>query len=376
MNVLALEPYYGGSHHSFLDGWIANSRHSFTVLGLPAYKWKWRMRHAAVSFAQQLRETTYADQTFDVVWCSDMLNLAEFLGLAPPNIRSLPSVAYFHENQFTYPVRGEKQERDWHFGYTNFTTCLAADQVWFNSDYHRQDFLSGLRAYLSRMPDYSAIESVGAIEEKSSVQYPGVESFPESIVRDPGPIRVCWNARWEHDKNPVDFFAAMRKLKQQSIPFQLIVLGESFRNSPEIFATAELEFRDETLHWRFAESKAVYRRLLSQADVVVSTANHEFFGIAMVEGLAAGATPLVPNRLAYPEVIANVSQDVDFPAEFSSLLYGQTVDELVEHLKLASAKLEELRALAPSLQNAANRFHWPNQSKILDAALESLACRM
>ena len=100
MNVLALEPYYGGSHRAFLDGWIANSRHSFTVLGLPAYKWKWRMRHAAVTFARQLRETQYEDQQFDAVWCSDMLNLAEFLGLAPPSVRSLPSVAYFHENQF------------------------------------------------------------------------------------------------------------------------------------------------------------------------------------------------------------------------------------------------------------------------------------
>ena len=60
MKVLALEPYYGGSHKAFLDGWRAHSRHEWTILGLPAYKWKWRMRHAALTFAEQVRERTAA----------------------------------------------------------------------------------------------------------------------------------------------------------------------------------------------------------------------------------------------------------------------------------------------------------------------------
>lgn len=372
LQILALEPYYGGSHQAFLDGWISHSDHEFTVLGLPAYKWKWRMRHAAVTFAQQLRESPHCDTVFDAVWCSDMLNLAEFIGLAPSAIQSLPRIAYFHENQFTYPVQGEKKQRDWHFGYTNFTTCLAADRLWFNSEYHRQDFLKALRTYLARMPDYSSVEQVNSIEKKSSVQYPGVKPFPSVPTRDAGPMRVCWNARWEHDKNPEDFFAALRKLKQQQIAFQLIVLGESFRNSPEVFATAEKEFHDETLHWGFAESKAEYRRLLAMADVVVSTANHEFFGIAMVEGMAAGVTPVAPDRLAYPEVIASISNQIALPAEFSSLLYGQTVDDLIEQLKLASTVLDEIRPLASSLQDAAKLFHWPSRAESMDAGIRSL----
>ena len=52
MRVLALNPYHGGSHRAFLDGWMANSRHRFTLLTLPAHHWKWRMRHAAVTFAE------------------------------------------------------------------------------------------------------------------------------------------------------------------------------------------------------------------------------------------------------------------------------------------------------------------------------------
>ena len=57
MQVLALEPYHGGSHEAFLDGWSSRSRHEWTVLGLEAYKWKWRMRHAAITLADDVRTT-------------------------------------------------------------------------------------------------------------------------------------------------------------------------------------------------------------------------------------------------------------------------------------------------------------------------------
>ena len=56
VRILALEPYYGGSHKAFLDGWSAASRHEFTLLTLPAYKWKWRMRHSAVTFSDDVRQ--------------------------------------------------------------------------------------------------------------------------------------------------------------------------------------------------------------------------------------------------------------------------------------------------------------------------------
>ena len=44
LRILALEPYYGGSHRAFLDGLAARSRHAWTVLSMPARKWKWRIR--------------------------------------------------------------------------------------------------------------------------------------------------------------------------------------------------------------------------------------------------------------------------------------------------------------------------------------------
>ena len=67
MHILALNTYHGGSHQAFLENWQANSEHQWTTLTLPAYHWKWRMRHAAVTFAEQLEEL--GEVTFDIQSC-------------------------------------------------------------------------------------------------------------------------------------------------------------------------------------------------------------------------------------------------------------------------------------------------------------------
>ncbi|MHC4124721.1 MAG: tRNA-queuosine alpha-mannosyltransferase domain-containing protein, partial [Planctomycetota bacterium] len=164
MRILALEPYYGGSHKAFIDGFSAVSRHDWTVYKLSAYKWKWRMRHSAITFAEQIGQFVGQGQEWDLIFCSDMLNLAEFLGLVPPAVRELPAVVYFHENQLTYPVRFES-ERDYQFVMTNMTTALAAKSVWFNSTFHKESFLKALVEFLKKMPDCQPIDAVGRIRD-------------------------------------------------------------------------------------------------------------------------------------------------------------------------------------------------------------------
>ncbi len=87
LKILALEPYYGGSHKAFLDGWTAFSRHKWTLLTLPPRKWKWRMRHSAVTLANQTAEKVGAGERWDVLFCSDMLNLAEYKGLTHSSVQ-------------------------------------------------------------------------------------------------------------------------------------------------------------------------------------------------------------------------------------------------------------------------------------------------
>lgn len=327
MKILGLEGYYGGSHKAFIDGWVGNSRHEWTLLTLPANKWKWRMRHAAVTFAEKVNELTGQGQKWDALFCSDMLNLAEFVGLVDERVRQIKRIVYFHENQLTYPVRVES-ERDYQFAVTNMTTALAADTVWFNSAFHRDEFLDALGKFLKRMPDNYPTGAIEKIRRKSAVYPPGIESFERRKARASGPARILWAARWEHDKGAEDFFAAVKTLKENGIDFRLSVIGQQFRDVPEVFDWAKDYFSECIEHWGYQKSADKYRAVLSEADIIVSTAGHEFFGISVAESIAAGAYPVLPKRLSYPEIVRGIET-----LEKDEFFYDRTVEELADKLK-------------------------------------------
>ncbi len=362
MKILALEPYYGGSHQMFLDGWISHSRHECTLLSLPASHWKWRMRHAAVTFARQVETRLSKGETWDVLFCSDMLNLAEFKGLAAASVSRLPTVVYFHENQLTYPDR-YRNERDHHFAITNFTSCLAADAVWFNSKFHRTQFLNALPEFLRRMPDNQPLKEAVSIESKTSVHYPGINNIPDEPKQNTGPLRILWAARWEHDKGPELFFEAMRQLKEQKVSFSLNIIGEQFRETPEVFHRARDEFSQEIIRWGWRESREDYIRTLHDSDVIVSTAGHEFFGISVVEAIAAGVIPLLPNRLAYPEIL----EPETYP-ERRVHFYDGSIEQLVSRLHDLSRTRRH-----SNLRPLAERFFWTNVVGDMDEAMDKIA---
>lgn len=316
------------------------------------------MRHAPATFADMLREKSIAD-SIDVVFCSDMLNLAELRGMAPALVAK-PTIAYFHENQYTYPVR-VADERDLHFGFTNLMTALTADAVWFNSQYHCNVFLQAADSALRRMPDFASRTWVESVREKSSIHPPGIEVAPPRGVRKPGPLRILWAARWEHDKGPETFFQVIRQLKNSNCEFRLSVLGESFRSTPACFAAAEREFAQHIDHWGFCKSRDDYWQALLQADVFVSTAQHEFFGIAAAEALAAGCYALLPDRLAYPELVQGCGE----------FLYQQ--EELHGRLKSMCENPENIwRGDKNRASCLMQKYQWPQRVLEMDAAISGM----
>jgi glycosyltransferase involved in cell wall biosynthesis len=381
MRILALEPYYGGSHRAFLDGWTRRSRHRWTVLTLPANRWKWRMRHGAWTFAAQIRERAARGERWDLLFASSMVDLAQLRGLAPGAIGALPAVVYFHENQLTYPVRVE-DERDLHFGLTHFTSALAADECWFNSAFHRDIFLAAARALFDRLPAPRPHQELDAIAARCEVRYPGVDSPPPVPHRTPGPARILWAARWEHDKAPETLFAALEQLTATGADFRLSVLGERFREQPEVFAEARRRFADRIDHWGYLPDRDDYRAALAGADLFVSTARHEFFGLSAVEAVAAGAYPVLPRRLSYPEVFQPLTGVLGGEPFYGD---GDPRDE-------ASALASRLRALVDRIPQDAlwpdapasgggralgrrtmARYFWSTLAPAHDAALERLA---
>jgi len=365
LHILVLEAYDGGSHKQFLDGLIHYSRHQFTRLSLPARKWKWRMRGSALYFAEQLSKMPLAElEKIDLVFTSDMTAGADLRALLPGPLNQKPLIVYFHENQLTYPVSPE-DVRDYQYGFTNITSCMAAQAVWFNSRYHRENFLQAAKELLGKMPDYVPAHVIESIYERSEVMPLGLDPqlFEAGIPKkQTNPPTVLWNHRWEYDKNPDDFFQVLFDLDKSGIDFRLIVAGEQFREAPPILETARKKLTHRIYHFGYVENRIKYLQLLRQADVVVSTANHEFFGLAVLEAIAAGCYPLLPGRLSYPELI---------PAEIHSDHLYQDNQQLRD--KLAGLCDNGVPALSAILNRQVTKLRWDNLAENYDKAFENAA---
>jgi len=325
LRILALEPYYGGSHRAVLDGLVERIDADWTVLTLPARKWKWRMRGAAITMAAELRAAGDCEtEPFDLVFASTFLNLAEFRGLVGPTIAAVPAIVYFHENQLVYPNR-HVADWDFQFPLTNITSALSADACAFNTRWNLERFVEEIPDFMREFPDHQPKGLAEKIAAKSVVIPP---PFDPALFDATRPVRsrrcrIVWPHRWEHDKNPDEFFSAVTLLAEEGHDFEVAVAGQSFRESEGLMREAAQALGDRLIHCDEPANRAEYAALLASADVAVSTADNEFFGLAMIEACYAGATPLVPDRLAYPEI---------YGAEYRYGSQGELVARLRGHV--------------------------------------------
>ena len=361
LNVWLIEPYYAGSHQAWADGYRLHSRHSVQLLTLPGRFWKWRMQGGAVTLARMAGALDYQP---DLILASDMLNLPTFLGLSGTRLASVPVALYFHENQLTYPLQpGEK--RDLHYGFINFASALRAESVLFNSAYHLESFFDELPRLLKHFPDHNELWTIDAIRAKSQVLPLGLELSRFDAQRSPPGIDrrplILWNHRWEYDKDPRTFFQAIYALVEEGLDFGLILLGESFRNWPVEFLEARERLPERIVHFGYAEDPSTYSRLLWQADIVVSTALHDFFGAATVEACYCGCFPILPRRLAYPELIPKAAHDASLYDDFEGLL---------QRLRWAILHREDLARF--SLHEEMSRFDWQQMAPQYDRLMQDV----
>ena len=359
MRFLFIEPFYGGSHRDFVDGWTAHSGHAVDLVTLPARFWKWRMRGAALYFFDAIDGLAQ----YDGVVASSLMSLADFSALHRG--RHPPTLVYFHENQLTYPLApGEQLDRQ--FGFTDITTALCADRLLFNSHFHYNHFFSTLPDFIRQMPEFKPHWAVAAIRRKAGMLYPGCHF--EAGTRNPaplpdGPPLVIWNHRWEFDKNPEAFFNALDRVDRMGIDFRLVLLGENYQAVPHVFLDARSRFAAKILHFGYVPSKTVYRDWLSKGLVVVSTAIQENFGIAVVEAMRHGCLPLLPRRLSYPEIL---------PTEFHGDFLYDDDDDLVK--KLGSLLRHPHRYVhhRPVLAEMMARHAWTLRAAPYDRELDRL----
>jgi len=142
-------------------------------------------------------------------------------------------------------------------------------------------------------------------------------------------------------------------------------MGEQFRQSPDVFDSARKEFVNHIDRWGYQQERSDYEAALLEADVFVSTADHEFFGFSVLEAAAAGAFPLVPEKLAYPETLELDSGNEDF-------FFKGGADKLAERLIQLSEKIINNNLWDDDPDRAiriVESFFWKTKARLLDLEL-------
>ena len=316
MRVLWLSAYAANSHVYWQDSLLALfPQWQWQVLALPPRHFSWRVRGNPLYWS--IAERPILEQDYDLLIATSMVDLATLRGLVP-KLSAVPTVLYFHENQFVYP-----QDRQRHSlleaQMVSLYSALAANCLLFNSDYNQRSFFEGCGDLLRRLPDRVPPGIVESLQHKSRVlpvplkevgegdmqgrRWPGVERQTPAK-----PLRLAWLGRFEHDKGGDGLKLILHELEKielhYELHYELALIGQQFRNSPPVFQEIERDYSHRLVQFGYLDSTADYRQYLEDADIVLSTALHEFQGLAVLEAVRAGCLPAVPNRLVYPEIFA------------------------------------------------------------------------
>jgi glycosyltransferase involved in cell wall biosynthesis len=399
MRILLISPYHGGSHRAWAEGYARQSAHHVELLTLPARFWKWRMHGGAVTLARlwlggdvgrggsetrpydgvgggrggsETRPYTRNDNP-DLILATDLLDLTTFLALTRQRTAGIPAAVYMHENQLTYPLpddpttgpmRRQLGERDRHYAFINYASMLAADRVFFNSRYHLETFFDALLPFLRHYPEYNELETIDLLRQRSEVLPVGIDLRrlePPPPPEDPAlPPLILWNQRLEFDKNPERFMAALLELAEEGRPFRVALCGERFGRPSEAWQSGVAALGERVVHNGYANNEQ-YRQLLWQAALTFSTADHEYFGISILEAAYAETLPLLPTRLSYPEII---------PLAFHGHCLYRGRADLLARLRRALDDPAATRAVARELAAAVAVYDWQTMGPLYDRILE------
>ena len=262
------------------------------------------MQGGALTMARRLQDWVSEHGQPGRLILSSMIDLAAFRGLLPADLRTIPIDLYLHENQFAYPWEDSAVDRT--YQWLNITSALAADRVFFNSDWNRQSFLEEGERFLRQLPAPRETGIFARLKSESEVLPLGIDCRAIDSVRTEaessnGVPRLLWNHRLEHDKNPFDCFTELCQLQEERKDFELIILGEDYRNKPVGVDALLRRLKPRIIQQGYLESRRDYLSWLRKADILPVTARHDFFGLSVVEALYAGAYPVLPNALVYPE---------------------------------------------------------------------------
>jgi hypothetical protein len=290
LDILALEPFYGGMRRVMLDAVIHCSRHRWTLLKLPPRRIERRLSVAAHWFAEQL--TRHWVGRTDLLFTSEALNLSDLYRFVPALINK-PAVVYFHNNQL--PDVNAKYETP--LDLVNLNTASAATEIWFNSLFHLRSFMARATALVRRHPELSARSPLPSIMGKAQVMLPPLGTpmvaqiaHAEQIKRERRTVFVD-----TRDANIDLLNRALATVQRRGETFQLITVVPVEALAADLPRTT-LPETDHEGHVR-----AMLRSNLFLSTKINATADHH-----AVRALLSGCWPLVPHSGVYRELIPDV----------------------------------------------------------------------
>ena len=310
--IWLLSAYHADSHAAWAN-WLVQHFTDFDwqVRTLPGRHFAWRIRGNPLSWLDELPE-----QPPDLILATSMVDLATLKGLHA-RLQGVPCWLYFHENQFAYPTNN-RQFRSLDPCMVQLYAALAADQLLFNSRFNQDSFLDGVEAMMARLPDHLPAGLRQRLETRSRVLPVPIEPMQPGAERDHR--LIVWNHRWEYDKAPERFADALIAAAEGGASFRLALLGKRPRRAPPALERIRTRLGPRIIADGHLP-RADYDELIGRAGIVISTSIHEFQGLSILEAASAGARPLVPDAMCYPE---------QYPAMYR---YAQEdPDDLVAHL--------------------------------------------
>lgn len=317
LDILALEPFYGGARRHMLETVIRCSRHRWTLLKLPPRRIERRLSVAANWFAEHLK--SHWSGRVDILFTSEAMNLASLYRLLPALARQ-PSVVYFHENQIPAqpvgprpapesraPVHRLKPMGDVYVAVAtppqpevdlelvNLNTAMAATEIWFNSAYHQRRFTRAATAVVQRHSELSVHDPMPLVAAKSLVMPPPVDlnlvpyvkGFPRQPTRDRRAIFVD-----TRDAEVRVLNAALAELSSRGEKFRLITVGP-VEDLSDVWPRRTISESDDIGHVAG----------LLEASIVLSVRPQAGCDIQVIRGLQAGCRPVLPNDGIYPALI-------------------------------------------------------------------------
>jgi len=347
LDILALEPFFGGVRKSTMELWQQHSRHSWHLHKLPPRRLDRRLAASAQWFAEQL--SRHPKSRYDIVFTSDAMNLADLVRLVP-SLAGVPSVLYVYRDALAGTEAADDGMRH---------ACLAsantASEIWFPSLHLMKSLLSDAGTLADAHPETGGRAPLKRLVAKSQLVYPPIDA--KAPGRDPGVDAarkqrgVCLDNRLPCPDMYLPFLQLVSERKE---PISLEILGDPLPSLPAGISATVLTPHHETDLFRAFQA----------AEIFITAQAPSLFDPAPLQAMAAGCIPLMPRVGFFQEYLP--------PALHKWCLFDATPEDL-------QSKVMDLWYLRrPAVEHTAltsifNRYQPSQATQLLDDRLSHLA---